>query len=94
MFYVDVELIDLNLNPTNWNPVPNPVLNSDPFIQQVIVAGRSNNTLCHKKICDALPDIKIPEIHESVENCMIRMKENLSKEDNYPENIPKRARKA
>lgn len=61
---------------------------------KVIVAGRSNNTLCHKKICDALPDIKIPEIHESVENCMIRMKENLSKEANYPENIPKRARKA
>lgn len=47
---------------------------------KVIVAQRSNNTLDHTKLCAALPDIKIPEIHEAMESCMIRMKANLEKE--------------
>lgn len=61
---------------------------------KVIVAARSNNTLCHKKICEALPDITIPEIHESFERCMQRTKANLQTESNWPENLPKRARTA
>jgi 3,5-epimerase/4-reductase len=58
---------------------------------KVIVAARSNNTLCHKKICDALPDIVIPEIHESMERCMQRTKVNLEKQGIWPDNLPKRA---
>lgn len=39
---------------------------------KILKAGRSNNTLDHTKLVNALPDIKIPEIHESMEqvtNC-------------------------
>ena len=47
---------------------------------KVIVARRSNNTMDHTKLAAALPDIKIPEIHEAMEQCMIRMRANLEKE--------------
>mmetsp|Transcript_14851 Transcript_14851/g.13427 ORF Transcript_14851/g.13427 Transcript_14851/m.13427 type:complete len:147 (+) Transcript_14851:491-931(+) len=56
----------------------------------ILKAGRSNNTLDHKKLVDAVPEIHIPEIHESLVNVMIRMKENLTKEGIWPDNLPKR----
>ena len=34
---------------------------------KILKAGRSNNTLDHTKLVNALPDVKIPEIHESME---------------------------
>ena len=34
---------------------------------KILKAGRSNNTLDHSKLVNALPDVKIPEIHESME---------------------------
>ena len=34
---------------------------------KILKAGRSNNTLDHNKLVEALPDVKIPEIHESME---------------------------
>jgi len=57
----------------------------------VIVAGRSNNTLDHTKLCSALPDLDIPEVHVAMENAMIRMQKNLEKEGIWPDNLPKRA---
>jgi 3,5-epimerase/4-reductase len=60
---------------------------------KVIVAARSNNTLDHTKLCAALPDIVIPEIHDAVAGCMQRMRVNLEKESNWPENLPRRATK-
>eukprot|EP01038_Epipyxis_sp_PR26KG_P011240 gene11240-15081_t len=59
----------------------------------VIKAGRSNNTLDHTKLCSALPDLEIPEIHVAVEKCMQRMKINLEKEGIWPNGLPKRAPK-
>lgn len=62
---------------------------------KVIKAGRSNNTLDHTKLCEALPDIKIPDIMTSMEQVMIRMKANLQKNDEkWEEHLPKRARTA
>lgn len=56
----------------------------------ILKAGRSNNTLDHSKLVNALPDVDIPEIHVSMENAMIRMKINLEKEGIWPDNLPKR----
>jgi len=56
----------------------------------ILKAGRSNNTLDHNKLVNALPDIKIPEIHESMVQVFHRMKENLTKEGIYPDHLPKR----
>lgn len=61
---------------------------------KVIKAGRSNNTLDHKKLTEALPDIKIPDIITSMEQVMIRMKANLEKDGTYPEHLPKRVKTA
>jgi 3,5-epimerase/4-reductase len=57
---------------------------------QILKAGRSNNTLSHDKLCAALPDITIPEIHDSMEQVMIRMRANLEKDPSWPENLPRR----
>jgi len=58
---------------------------------QILKAGRSNNTLDHSKLCEALPDVEIPEIHVSMERVMQRMKINLEAEGVWPDNLPKRA---
>ena len=57
---------------------------------KILKAGRSNNTLSHKKLTESLPDVKIDEIHVAVENCMKRMKINLEKEGLWPDNLPTR----
>jgi len=59
----------------------------------ILKAGRSNNTLDHTKLCSALPDLVIPEIKSSMEQVMIRMKQNLQKEGIWPDNLPKRSPK-
>lgn len=56
----------------------------------ILKAGRSNNTLDHTKLCAALPDIHIDEIHVAVEKCMMRMKENLEREGVWPDHLPRR----
>jgi dTDP-4-dehydrorhamnose reductase len=58
---------------------------------KILKAGRSNNTLSHDKLCEALSDIVIPEIHESMEKVFQRMRANLEKEGVWPDNLPKRA---
>jgi len=60
---------------------------------KILKAGRSNNTLDHTKLVNALPDIHIPEIHESMEKVFQRMRVNLEKEGIYPDKLPKRANK-
>eukprot|EP01034_Spumella_vulgaris_P029660 gene29661-36741_t len=56
----------------------------------ILKAGRSNNTLDHTKLVNALPDVHIPEIHASMEGAMKRMKINLEKEGIWPDKLPKR----
>jgi hypothetical protein len=64
---------------------------------QILKAGRSNNTLDHTKLCAALPDLNIPEIHVAVEAVFQRMRVNLENEVDaagnkvWPNNLPKRA---
>lgn len=58
---------------------------------QILKAGRSNNTLDHTKLCAALPDVHINEIHVAMEGVFQRMKENLEKEGIWPDHLPKRA---
>lgn len=64
---------------------------------QILKAGRSNNTLDHTKLCAALPDLDIPEIHVAVEAVFQRMRVNLENEVDaagnkvWPNNLPKRA---
>lgn len=58
---------------------------------KILKAGRSNNTLDHSKLVAALPDVEIPEIHESMERVMQRMKVNLEAEGIWPDNLPKRS---
>jgi hypothetical protein len=60
---------------------------------KILKAGRSNNTLEHAKLVNAVPDLYIPEIHESMEKVFQRMKVNLEKEGIWPNNLPKRANK-
>jgi len=57
---------------------------------KILKAGRSNNTLDHTKLVNALPDVHIPEIHESMEKVFQRMRVNLEKEGVWPNNLPKR----
>ena len=59
---------------------------------KILKAGRSNNTLDHTKLVNALPDVHIPEIHESMEKVFQRMRANLEKEGIWPDNLPKRAK--
>jgi 3,5-epimerase/4-reductase len=58
---------------------------------KILKAGRSNNTLDHTKLVAALPDVHIPEIHESMEKVFQRMRVNLEKEGIWPDHLPKRA---
>lgn len=57
---------------------------------KILKAKRSNNLLDHTKLCAALPDLEIPEIHVAMENCMKRMRANLEKEGVWPDKLPKR----
>ncbi len=58
---------------------------------KILKAKRSNNTLDHQKLVNALPDVEIPEIHASMEKVMQRMKANLEAEGIWPDKLPKRA---
>ena len=57
---------------------------------KILKAGRSNNTLDHTKLCAALPDIKIDDIHTAMKKVMIRMRANLEADGTWPDNLPKR----
>jgi len=57
----------------------------------ILKAGRSNNTLDHTKLCAALPDVEIPEIHVAMERVFQRMRVNLEAEGIWPDKLPKRA---
>lgn len=67
---------------------------------KILKAGRSNNTLDHTKLCAAVAPMEIPEIHVAVEGVFKRMRENLEAETDesgakvWPNNLPKRAKKA
>uniref|UniRef100_A0A6U4K2R2 RmlD-like substrate binding domain-containing protein n=1 Tax=Phaeomonas parva TaxID=124430 RepID=A0A6U4K2R2_9STRA len=56
---------------------------------KVIKAGRSNNTLSHTKLVEALPDVNIPPMLESIHGVFQRMKVNLEKEGIWPDNLPR-----
>lgn len=56
---------------------------------KILKAGRSNNTLDHSKLVAALPDVEIDEIHVAMEKVMHRMKANVEKDPNYPDNLPR-----
>jgi hypothetical protein len=60
---------------------------------KILKAGRSNNTLTHAKLCGALPDIEIQEIHVAVEAVMVRMRANLERDGIWPDQLPKRTAK-
>ena len=62
---------------------------------KILIAGRSNNTLEHQKLMEALGDhaCHVKEIHEAVELCMIRMRKNLEADGNYPACLPRRVPK-
>ena len=60
----------------------------------ILKGGRSNNTLDHTKLCAAIPDVQIDEIHVAMEKVFQRMRVNLEKEGIWPDNVPKRAPKA
>lgn len=76
---------------------PNYTWNNFSLEEQALIlkAGRSNNTLEHQKLMNALGDNAhlVNEIHVAVENCMIRMRKNLEATGNYPDCLPKRTPK-
>ena len=55
---------------------------------KILKAGRSNNTLDHTKLCNALPDVHFNDIHTAMHGVMKRMKENLEKGGIWPDNLP------
>jgi len=57
---------------------------------KILKAGRSNNTMDHTKLCAALPDVHIDDIHTAMHKCMQRMKANLEAEGIWPDKLPKR----
>eukprot|EP01042_Synura_sphagnicola_P000075 gene75-75_t len=57
---------------------------------KILKAGRSNNTLDHTKLMNALPDAGINEIHVAMEGVFQRMRINLEREGIWPDNLPKR----
>ena len=57
---------------------------------KILKAGRSNNTLDHTKLCAAVPDIHIDDIHTAMEKVMIRMRANLEAEGVWPDKLPRR----
>ena len=56
---------------------------------KILKAGRSNNTLDHTKLVSSMPDVHIDEIHVAMEKVMHRMKANVEKDPNYPNNLPR-----
>jgi dTDP-4-dehydrorhamnose reductase len=56
---------------------------------KILKAGRSNNTLDHSKLVASLPDVQIDEIHVAMEKVMHRMKANVEKDPDYPNNLPR-----
>ena len=56
----------------------------------ILKAGRSNNTLDHIKLCNALPDIQIDEIHVAMEKVFKRMIVNLTNDGSIPDKLPRR----
>lgn len=59
----------------------------------ILKAKRSNNLLDHTKLVNALPDVEILEIHEAMDRCFQRMRDNLQREGVWPDKIWKRAPK-
>ena len=59
----------------------------------ILKAGRSNNTLDHIKLCNALPDIQIDEIHVAMEKVFQRMIVNLTNDGSIPDKLPRRNKK-
>jgi len=57
---------------------------------KILKAGRSNNTLDHTKLVSALPDLMIPEIHESMHEVFKRMRKNLEEQGIYPDKLPRK----
>ena len=57
---------------------------------KILKAGRSNNTLDHTKLCAALSDVEIDEIHVAMEKVFARMRVNLEQQGIWPDNLPKR----
>lgn len=57
---------------------------------KILKAARSNNTLTHEKLMNAIPEGMVNEIHVAMEECMKRMKVNLEKEGLWPDNLPTR----
>jgi dTDP-4-dehydrorhamnose reductase len=57
---------------------------------QILKAGRSNNELNCSKLVEALPECEINEIHVACEKVFQRMKENLTADGTYPDNLFKR----
>ena len=56
----------------------------------ILKAGRSNNTLDHIKLCNALPDIQIDEIHVAMKKVFQRMIVNLTNDGSIPDKLPRR----
>jgi len=60
---------------------------------KILKAGRSNNTLDHTKLLQAVgPEVasQINEIHVAMENSMIRMRKHLEASGQYPQCLPRR----
>jgi len=57
---------------------------------KILAAARSNNELDISKLCAAVPDIQIDDIHTAVRKVMVRMKENLIAAGDYPDKLPKK----
>jgi len=58
---------------------------------KILKAGRSNNELNCCKFMEAIDgECEVNEIHVACEKVFIRMKENLTKEGVYPDNLFKR----
>merc|ERR1712227_766912 len=60
---------------------------------KILAARRSNNELECTKIVEALPDVHIPPMQESIVEVFKRMKVNLEKEGVWPDNLWKRPNK-
>jgi len=60
---------------------------------KILKAGRSNNTLDHTKLMQALGPhaSEVNEIHVAMENAMIRMRKSLEASGQYPACLPRRA---
>jgi 3,5-epimerase/4-reductase len=57
---------------------------------KILEARRSNNQLTHEKLCAAVPDLKIDDIHTAMRGVMVRMKANLIAQGDYPACLPKK----